>query len=371
MMHESRTRKTVLVVDDTPENLTLMSGLLKNQYQVKVANGGQRALSIAAADPKPDLILLDVMMPEMDGYEVCRRLKAEPATADIPVVFLTARSDIKDEHQGLALGAVDYISKPISPPIVLARVRNHLELKRAADLLRDQNSFLEAEVRQRTADIRAFRDATIVALASLAETRDTDTGAHIRRTQDYVKLLAEHLRKHPRFEELLHPDAIELLYRSAPLHDIGKVGVPDSVLLKPGRLTPEEFAIMKTHTTLGHDALAKAEAVAGSGDEKQFLRVAAEIALTHHERWDGKGYPNGLAGDAIPLAGRLMAIADVYDALISERVYKAAFSHEEAVAEIRKGHGAQFDPDITDAFLSLETEFRRVAATHADGPPVS
>ncbi|MEQ8331948.1 MAG: two-component system response regulator [Nisaea sp.] len=359
-------QRTILVVDDTPDNLALMSRLLKDHYKVKIANSGRRALTIAAVEPRPDLILLDVMMPEMDGYEVCRRLQADPSTTDIPVVFLTARSNQEDEHLGLELGAVDYISKPISPPIVLARVRNHLQLKRAADLLRDQNSFLESEVTQRTEDIRAMRDATIVALASLAETRDNETGNHIRRTQDYMKVLAEKLVENPKFGAFLQPETIDLLYRSAPLHDIGKVGVPDSILLKPGRLTPEEFDIMKTHTTLGHDALSKAEEVAGTGDERSFLQLAREIALTHHERWDGKGYPQGLAEDDIPIAGRLMAVADVYDALISKRTYKDAFSHEEAVAEIRKGRGTQFDPDIVDAFLGLEGVFRDIAASHAD-----
>ncbi|WP_420403631.1 HD-GYP domain-containing protein [Nisaea sp.] len=366
MTNDTQNRKTILVVDDTPDNLTLMNGLLKDTYKVKIANSGARALAIAASDPRPDLILLDVMMPEMDGYEVCRRLKSAPETVDIPVVFLTARNDQEDEHQGLELGAVDYISKPISPPIVLARVHNHLQLKRAADLLRDQNSYLEAEVRQRTDDIRAIRDATIVALASLAETRDTETGNHIRRTQDYVKVLAEELRDHPAFKDVLTTDMIELMHRSAPLHDIGKVGVPDAVLLKPGRLTPEEFEIMKSHAALGHDALAKAEAVAGGGKEKSFLRVAREIALTHHERWDGSGYPQGLAGGDIPIAGRLMSIADAYDAMISKRVYKAAMPHEDAVGEIRKGRGTQFDPDVVDAFLSIEERFRQIAASHAD-----
>ena len=366
MMDTTSRLRTILVIDDTPDNLALMSRLLKDRYKVKIANSGQRGLTIAAADPQPDLILLDVMMPEMDGYEVCRRLKADPATRDIPIVFLTARSNQEDEHYGLDLGAVDYISKPISPPIVLTRVRNHLQLKRAADVLRDQNSYLESEVRQRTEDIRAIRDATIVALASLAETRDNETGNHIRRTQDYVKVLAEALREHPRFSDFLQPETIDLLYRSAPLHDIGKVGVPDSVLLKPGRLTPEEFEVMKTHTTLGHEALIRAETVAGSGDERSFLRLAREIALTHHERWDGTGYPQGLAGDDIPITGRVMAVADVYDALISKRAYKPAFPHETAVEEIRKGSGTQFDPDIVETFLALTDRFQEIAASHAD-----
>lgn len=358
-------RRVILVVDDTPDNLSLMSGLLKDRYRVKVANGGERALAIASAEPRPDLILLDVMMPGMDGYEVCRRLKAAPATRDIPVVFLTARTDQEDERYGLELGAVDYIAKPISPPIVVARVHNHLQLKRANDLLRDQNSFLEEEVQRRTRDLRAIRDAAIVAMASLAETRDNETGNHIRRTQHYVRVLADALSDHPKFSAFLVPETVDLLHRSAALHDIGKVGIPDSVLLKPGPLTVEEFEIMKTHTTLGCEAIEAAERGMSRAD-LSFLRFARDIALTHHERWDGTGYPHGLRGDAIPLAGRLMAIADVYDALISERVYKPAFPHEVAVHEISSGRGSHFDPDMVDAFLPIAARFREIALSYAD-----
>src|SRR5574341_14704 len=226
-------RPTVLVVDDTPENLQLMSGLLKDSYRVKVAASGERALKIATSEGGPDLILLDIMMPGMDGYEVCRRLKAEPATRDIPVIFLTAKSEVEDETMGLELGAVDYITKPVSPPIVLARVRTQLTLKGAADFLKDKNAFLEAEVARRTREVATIQEVTIVAMASLAETRDNETGNHIRRTQNYVKALAARLRAHPRFAAYLTPENIELLYKSAPLHDIGKVGIPDRILLKP------------------------------------------------------------------------------------------------------------------------------------------
>ena len=361
----SDTRRTVLVVDDTPDNLSLMSGLLKDEYRVKVANGGERALAIATTVPGPDIILLDVMMPGMSGHDVCRRLKADPATAGIPVVFLTARSDQEDERLGLELGAVDYITKPISPPVVLARVRNHLELKRAGDLLRNHNLMLESEVRRRTEDLQTVRDATIVALASLAETRDNETGNHIRRTQHYVRFLAEGLVGHPRFSEFLVPATVDLLHRCAPLHDIGKVGIPDSVLLKPGPLTADEFAVMKTHTTIGHDAIKAAERAMGHTDSS-FLRLAGEIALTHHERWDGTGYPQGLAGEAIPIAGRLMAVADVYDALISARVYKPAFTHEFALREIAAGRGTHFDPEIVDVFLGVAGQIREIAQAHAD-----
>lgn len=358
-------KPTILVVDDTPDNLALMSGLLKEQYKVKVANGGEKALKIARSESPPDLILLDIMMPEVDGYEVCRQLQTGDMTRNIPIIFLTAKAEIEDETYGLRLGAVDYITKPISPPIVLARVKTHLAAKSVQDFLRDQNQFLEAEVHKRTAEILAIQDVTIHAMASLAETRDNETGNHIRRTQHYVRLLAEKLRNHSRFAYFLNDDVtIDLLFKSAPLHDIGKVGIPDRILLKPGRFEPEEFEIMKTHTTLGRDAIAQAEMELGL--ELPFLKFAKEIAYGHQEKWDGSGYPQGLVGDAIPISARLMALADVYDALISRRVYKEAMPHEQAVEIIVEGRDKHFDPDMVDAFLELQWEFKAIADTYID-----
>ncbi|MFT3719627.1 response regulator [Pseudorhodoferax sp.] len=357
-------RSTVLVVDDTPDNLSLMSALLKDHYKVKVANHAEPGLRIANAEPPPDLILLDIMMPGIDGYEVCRRLKAEPRTRDIPVIFLTARSEVEDETHGLELGAADYITKPINPSIVLARVHAHLTLKAHADFLRDKSAYLESEIAKRTAEVQAIQDVTIMAMASLAETRDNETGAHIRRTQLYVRRLAEQLRDHPRFRAFLSERCIELLYKSAPLHDIGKVGIPDEILLKPGKLTPQEFEIMKGHTTLGRAAIEQAEQRLGM--QVDFLTLAKEIAYSHQEKWDGSGYPEGLSGDAIPISARLMALADVYDALISKRVYKPAFPHEEAVRIVLEGRGRHFDPDVTDAFAAAAEDFRAIAAEHRD-----
>lgn len=355
---------TVLVVDDTPENLTLMGSLLREHFLVKVANHGEKALKIAQSGAPPDLILLDIMMPDMDGHEVCRRLKAGSATRDIPVIFLTARSEPDDERAGLALGAVDYITKPISPAILLARVNTHLALKATADFLRDKSAYLEREVAMRTLEVQAIQDVTIMAMTSLAETRDNETGNHIRRTQLYVKTLAERLRHHPRFEHLLNDRMIELLYKSAPLHDIGKIGIPDHILLKPGKLTVDEFEIMKTHTTLGRNAIEDAERRLGM--RVAFLSVSKEIAYSHQEKWDGSGYPEGLAGDAIPVSARLMAVADVYDALISKRVYKPAFSHDQACGIIVRGKGAHFAPDMVDAFVDLAEDFRRIAQKYPD-----
>ena len=268
------------------------------------------------------------------------------------------------KNGGWNWGAVDYITKPISPPVVLARVKIHLALKAHADFLRDKSDFLEAEVSKRTREVLAIQDVTILAMATLAETLDLDTGNHIRRTQHYVKALAEKLRTHPRFASVLTDNYIQMLFKSAPLHDIGKVGIPDRILLKPGRLTPEEFEIMKTHTTLGRDAIEHAEIQLGMPVE--FLSTAKEIALSHQEKWDGSGYPQGLAGEAIPLSARLMAVADVYDALISRRVYKNSVPHEQAVAIIQEGRGVHFDPDITDAFVELQETFHAIAARFAD-----
>ena len=357
-------KPTVLVVDDTPDNLALISALLKDSYQVKVAVSGEKALRIATGTRPPDLILLDIMMPQMDGYEVCKRLKASPATADIPVIFVTARADEEDERIGLELGAVDYITKPISPAILLARVKAQLALKSTADFLRDKNEFLEQQVERRTREVSAIQDVTILAMASLAETRDSDTGNHILRTQHYVKALALQLREHPRFGAFLSESNIVLLFKSAPLHDIGKVGIPDRILLKPGRLTPEEFEVMKTHTTLGRDAIMHAERALGT--QVEFLTIAKEIAYSHQEKWDGSGYPQGLSGEAIPLSARLMALADVYDALIARRVYKAPMTHERAVEIIQAGRGNHFDPDVVDAFLVIQETFREIAQRFAD-----
>jgi putative two-component system response regulator len=360
---EERHRSIVLVVDDTADNLTLIADLLEDFYQVKVANSGQRALKIVSSSP-PDLILLDIMMPDMDGYEVCRRLKGDPVARSIPIIFLTAKSTIEDEQTGLEMGAIDYITKPISPPILLARVKTHLALKAAADFLRDKNEFLEQEVLARTAEVSAIQDATIQVVTSLAEARDQETGNHIRRTQFYVKTVAEKLSRDERFRSVLTPQAIATMYKSSPLHDIGKVGIPDHILLKPGKLTPEEFEIMKTHTSVGCLSIMRAEAQLGM--EVDFLKTAKQIALSHHEKWNGGGYPQGLRGADIPLAARLMAVADVYDALVSRRIYKEPMPHAEAMKIMLDMRGTSFDPDVLDAFMALENEICAIAERYQD-----
>ncbi len=359
-----RKKPTILVVDDTPDNLILMNSLLSPLYRTKVATSGEKALEIARSDDPPDLILLDVIMPYMDGYEVCRWLKRESKTASIPVIFLTSLSDVEDEEKGLEVGAIDYITKPMSPPIVLARVKTHLALKNVQDFLVDKSLYLEREVQKRTQELGVIQDVAMMAIGSLAETRDNETGKHIRRTQHYVRELATRLAMLPAYEKTLTPEAIVVITKSAPLHDIGKIGIPDSILLKPGKLTPEEFEIMKTHAAIGRDAIIQAESLLGT--TTSFLKTARDIAGSHHERWDGKGYPLGLSQESIPVAARIMSLADVYDAVRSKRVYKEALTHEEAVEVISSGAGTQFDPHLVRVFLDASETFRKIAKTLED-----
>ncbi len=356
---------TILVVDDTEVNVDILVAALGGSYDIAVALDGETALETVRREP-PDLILLDIMMPGMDGYEVCRRLKEDEALAKIPVVFLTALTEIENKTKGFEIGAVDYVTKPFEVLEVQARVRTHLSLVLARRELEQQNEILEERVVERTRELAQTQDVTIHSLASLAETRDNETGQHILRTQHYVKALAEYLAGIPDYAGLLDPWTIQLLFKSTPLHDIGKVGIPDAILLKPGKLTEEEFEIMKTHAELGYQALAKAEAAFNLEEKPFFLKYAKDIALTHHEKWDGRGYPKGLKGLEIPLSGRIMALADVYDALICRRVYKPAFPHERAAAIIREGSGAHFDPGVVEAFNSIENEFREIALRFAD-----
>ena len=358
--------QTILVVDDSPENVIVLSELLQPQYRVRVATSGQRALQVAATTPHPDLILLDVMMPEMDGYQVFENLRADPATSRIPVIFVTAMDSMESELRGLDAGAVDYITKPILPQIVLARVHTQLELKLARDWLSDQNVYLEAEVSRRMRENELIQKIAIRALAHLAEIRDPETGNHILRTQAYVQHLAESLQTHPRFAGILSDHYVELLARSAPLHDIGKVGIPDAILRKPGPLTVDEWKIMKTHSKLGSDAIEMAERDASR--DVEFLVLAKEIAHWHHEQWDGSGYPDGLAGDAIPVSARIMAIADVFDSLISRRVYKPPLPPADAKIIIAEGSGRHFDPDMAEVFLADFDFYCEIARRNPDGP---
>jgi len=358
--------QTILMVDDSPENLTVLGELLQPFYRVCAAVSGPRALRIANSIPRPALILLDVMMPDMDGYQVFSRLRASPVTRDIPVIFVTGMAGTEAEMHGLEAGAVDYITKPIVPQLVLARVRTQLELKRARDWLHDQNGFLEAEIAKRMAENELIQEVSIRALAHLAETRDPETGNHILRTQGYVQQLAQSLRPTPSLADQLSERYIQLLARSAPLHDIGKVGIPDAILRKPGPLTPEEWTIMKTHAQLGSAAIELAEFDAVQPVE--FLALAKEIAHWHHEKWDGSGYPDGLSGEAIPLSARIMAVSDVFDALVTPRVYKPAMETEAARDIIAAGRGRHFDPRLVDAFLAHFDVFCDITARYQESP---
>ncbi|WP_320055572.1 HD domain-containing phosphohydrolase [Desulfuromonas thiophila] len=370
---------TVLVVDDASENLTVMGEILQESYRVRVANSGPRALQVVQSTPRPDLILLDVIMPQMDGYAVLRALQANSATADIPVIFVTAMDSDADEERGLALGAVDYVAKPIRPAILLARVHAQLELKQARDRLRHQNQWLEEEVNRRMAENDLIKEVTLNALASLTETRDNDTGHHLQRTQAYIEALMRHLQHQPRFAAELGPEQQRLILKAAPLHDIGKVGIPDAVLLKPGRLTDGERTTMQSHSQLGANALDRAignvlRVTADSGQGREslaFLDMARQIALHHHEKWDGSGYPAGLKGEEIPLAARLMALADVFDALICDRPYRKALSMAETSAIICADRGTHFDPAIVDAFVALHDEFVAITNRFSASEPVA
>lgn len=362
-MLEQREKPIVLVVDDMPDNLALVNEILKNDYRVKAATNGQKGLEVARA-ARPDIILMDVMMPVMSGYEACRILKQDETLKDIPILFLTARTQEEDEKEGFDLGAADYIAKPVSPAILMARVKTHLSLKRARDILEDQNHFLDDEVQRRTRDFSRAQEASIIALAALAETRDNETGRHLHRTKLYIKELAEHMSALPEYKHHLTPEKVKLIVLSTPLHDIGKVGIPDHILLKPGKLTPEEYEIMKRHAVLGRDAILSAERLISDADN--FLTCAREIAYSHHEKWNGSGYPQGLCGEDIPLPARLMAAVDAYDALTSQRIYKAAVPHETAVEIIRKDSGSHFDPSVVDAFLAVQEQFKTIAGAYAD-----
>jgi len=355
----------VLLVDDSEPNLDILVETLGDIHEVAVATDGLSALDAVAHEP-PDLILLDIMMPGMDGYEVCRRLKHDPASADIPVVFLTAKTELEDKTKGFRLGAVDYITKPFETLEVRARVQTHLALVLARREVHRQNQQLEVRVAERTKELVLTQDVTIHSLTTLCETRDNDTGGHILRTQHYVLALARRLAAASPYADELDARTVELFFKSAPLHDIGKVGVPDAILFKPSGLTDDEFAIMRSHCEVGYMALEKSERLFRAENVPSFLAHAKDIAYTHHEHWDGTGYPRGLKGVDIPLSGRIMAMADVYDALVCRRVYKRPTDHVRAVEMIVSERGKQFDPVVVDAFLDIQDQFEAIARDLVD-----
>jgi putative two-component system response regulator len=332
----------VLIVDDTPQNISLLNAALMEEYTIRVATSGQQAIDICRSMPI-DIILLDVMMPEMDGFETCRRLKEDPQTSFIPVIFVTARGEVKDESMGFDCGAVDYITKPIRSAIVRARVHTHLAMF-------NQNHALELLVQERTAELNKTRLEILHRLGSAGEYRDNETGLHVIRVSSYGRIIAMGLG--------LPKSEAELLYNAATLHDTGKIGIPDSILFKPGKLDEEEWKVIRTHCEIGHKII---------GDHtSSLLKTAASIALTHHERWDGTGYPQNLKGKNIPLFGRIVAIADVFDALTGVRPYKRAWPVAEAVEEIVRCREKHFDPKIVDVFLSSIPEITAVQQQFVD-----
>ncbi len=347
----------ILVVDDSPDNLHLLMRMLSvYAYKVRPVPNGELALQAAGRNP-PDLILLDINMPEMDGFEVCRRLKADLTLRDIPVIFLSALTDTQDKVKALALGGVDYMAKPIQFEELHARMQTHLQLRDLRRQLENHNQRLQELVQQQVKEISDGQLATIFALAKLAESRDDDTGKHLERTRAFCRMMAVRLAEHADYQDYITAVYVDQLYWASPLHDIGKVGIPDAVLLKPGKLTPDEFALMKQHTVIGARTLA---AVRANYPRHAILNMGIAIARAHHEKWDGSGYPDGLQGGAIPLSARIMALADVYDALRSKRCYKEAFSHEQSLAIIVGSRGTHFDPAMVDAFLAIEGEFATI-----------
>jgi len=321
-------KASVLVVDDTSENIDLLVEILKGEYTVRAAINGEQGLKIARLAKAPDLILLDIMMPGIDGFEVCRRLKQDPTTSHIPIIFVTAKITTSDEIMGFSLGAVDYITKPISPPVVLARVRTHLALY-------DQNRELDRKVRQQTQDIHDTRLKIIHRLGRAAEFKDDNTGLHVIRMSHYARVLG--------IAAGMSETMADMLLDAAPMHDIGKIGIPDAILQKPGRLDEQEWAIMQTHAQIGEEIIGK--------DDSELLTMARIVAISHHERWDGSGYPNALAGEDIPMVGRIVAIADVFDALTSVRPYKDSWSVDDTVAYLQQQAGKQFEPKLVSLFI--------------------
>ena len=353
-MNTDPQKATVMVVDDTPANLKLLEEMLHaRNYRVVEFPSGAKALAAAVREP-PDVILLDIMMPGMDGFEVCRRLKADATLREVPVIFISAADDTASKVRAFTEGGVDYVTKPIQEEEVLSRVDTHLNLRRMRRELAKHNQHLEALVKEQVGEISDSQLSTILALSKLAEYRDDDTGHHIERTRTFCRRLTERLRENPRYGRSITDAYVENIYHAAPLHDIGKVGIADAILLKPGRLTSEEFETMKTHSNIGANTL---QTVRTRYPQNAFVNIGIALSRSHHEKWDGSGYPEGLVGEDIPLSGRIMAVADVYDALRSRRPYKEPFSHDKSCGIIREGVGTHFDPAVVEAFLDLEREF--------------
>jgi putative two-component system response regulator len=352
-------RYKIIMVDDNMAILTMGRNMLKTYYEVYPAPTAAKLFEILES-VTPDLILLDVIMPEMNGYDVMKKLRDDPRYVNIPVIFLTAKRDESSELEGFDLGAADYISKPFSAPLLLKRIANQILIVQQKKDLKDYADNLAEKVRDKTREVLNLQNAVLTTVADLVEYRDKLTGGHINRTQLYLKALTEELVREGTYADIIKKWDMDFFLASAQLHDVGKIAIPDHILNKPGKLDPDEFEIMKTHVIVGVEAI---EGIMKNTEEHAFLNHALLIAGTHHEKWDGSGYPKGLKGEEIPLEGRLMAIADVYDALISARPYKSSFSHEEACKVIEEGSGTHFDPVLVGVFKNIENEFERIVQT--------
>lgn len=355
----------ILIVDDSKTDVAIISSILVD-YSCLVAYNGIEAMELIKANPDINIVLLDLNMPCMDGFEVLKQIYSVLKLNYLNVIILTNYDEVDNEIRGLELGAVDYIRKPLNLQSLRKRIEIHSKLQLARRELERYNADLEEAVAVRTVELVATRDLTIHALISLLEVRDIESSNHTKRTLFMMQALCEHLRKSDKYKDILTNDYIALLCSAAPLHDIGKVGVPDDILNKPGKLTEEEFDVMKKHVDYGVSSIKLPEYKSFSSP---FIKTATEIIAAHHEKFDGTGYPRGLSGEEIPLPGRLMAIIDVFDALVNKRVYKPAFSHEEALKIIAEGRGAHFDPEITDAFFDIEGEIRRITGRYQAESP--
>lgn len=346
--------KSVLVVDDLPENIKVLSSFLSPMgFTVSSAESGEEALEKVAESP-PDIILLDLMLPGLDGFEVCRHLKQNIKTRHIPVIIITGLTDRDANIRAIASGADDFLIKPFDRVLLQTRINTSLKTKVLQDELLEHQKQLESRVKDRTAQLERTQQVAVFSLAKLAESRDTETGDHLDRIRNYALILARQIMEWEERNGGTANGFASAIYQSSPLHDIGKVGIPDIILLKPGKLTAEEFGIMKTHSVIGGETLRVADLEAGGNS---FLAMGRDIAYYHHERWDGSGYPEGLKGEAIPLSARIVALADVYDALSSRRPYKEPFSHEKSRGIILESKGSHFDPRVVDAFLAQEHQF--------------
>jgi putative two-component system response regulator len=356
-MSRTGPKADIMIVDDETQNLRLLGSILKRAgYSVRPVKEGRQAIEAVIADP-PDIIILDLLMPEMSGIDVCRWLKNDGRCHDIPVIFISGENTVQRKVEAFCAGGEDFITKPFSADEVLARIKTHLSLQDMRTRLLDQNISLEQRVAEQVRLTTDTQMALIFALAKLAELRDDDTGSHIERVQTSSKILAEELRVSSLRKAVFTDQFIETLHQAAALHDIGKVGIRDAVLLKPGKLTPDEFEEMKRHCEIGAEAM---EAVLKRHPDNQFLMMGIDVARYHHEKWNGAGYPHGLAGESIPFSARILAVADVYDALTNKRCYRAAFSHDEASSMLIAGEGKDFDPEVVTAFRAKETVFKHL-----------